>query len=221
MIHLHSYILHKTNLLLSGTFGARLMKKYSVCKEAQILFTENHWQTEDTMKLYIHHLKLHFRDKDKLGLILDEAKMHNCESLNKYVEDTNKYPPTITLGFIAKNLTAVHSPPDQSTIKILKKEIRTKYEKEMHANDFQIGSTFRISRDKVIEITTDSFKQINDDNDSDPFIRRAFDYCGLNPHLNNTDAFEKHLTTLTQNNIYKRLMDKNYDRNMSGLIDTP
>ena len=44
MIHLYSYILHKTNLLLSGTFGARLTKKYSVCKEAQILFTENHWQ---------------------------------------------------------------------------------------------------------------------------------------------------------------------------------
>ena len=42
VIHLHSYILHKTNLLLSGTFGATLMKKYSVCKEAQILFTENH-----------------------------------------------------------------------------------------------------------------------------------------------------------------------------------
>ena len=45
----------------------------------------------------------------------------------------------------------------------------------MHANDFQIGSTFRISRDKVIEIITDYFKQINDDNDSDPFIRRSFD----------------------------------------------
>ena len=91
----------------------------------------------------------------------------------------------------------------------------------MRANDCQIGSAFKISRDKVIEIITDSFKQINDDNDSDPFIRRAFDYCGLNPYLNNTDAFEKHLTALTQNNICKRLMDKNYDRNMSGLINTP
>ena len=197
------------------------MKKYSVCNEAKILFTENHWQTEDTMKLHLHHLKMHFRNKDRIGLMLDEAKMHNCEGLQKHVEGTNTFPPSITLGFIAKNLTAVYSSPDQSTIKILKKEIRTKYEREMHANDCPIGSTLRISRDEVIEIITDSFKKINDDNDSDPFIRRAFDYCGLNPYSNDADAFEKHLDSLTQNNVYKRLMDKNYDRNMSGMIDAP
>lgn len=90
----------------------------------------------------------------------------------------------------------------------------------MRANDFQIGFAFKISRNKVIEIITDSFKQINDNNISDPFIRRAFDYCGLNPYLNNEDAFEKHQTALTQNNICKRLMAKNCNRNMSELIDT-
>ena len=129
--------------------------------------------------------------------------------------------PNYRTWFIAKNLTDFYSIPDQSTIKILKKEMRTKYEKEIRTNDFQIGYAFKISRDKVIEIITDSFKQINDDNDSDPFIRRAFDCCGLNLYLNNTDAFQKHLTTLTQNNICKRLMDKNYYRNLSGLINTP
>ena len=90
------------------------MKKYSVCKEAQILFTENHWQTEDTMKLCIHHLKLHFQDEDKLGLTLDKAKMHNCEGLNKHMEDTNEYPATFTLDFISKNHTSFYSPPDHS-----------------------------------------------------------------------------------------------------------
>ena len=102
------------------------MKKHSVCNEVKILFIENHWQTKDTMNLHLHHLKTHFRNEDRIGLMLDEAKTHNCEVLQKCIEDASMHPPSITLGFVAKNLTAVCSPPDQSATKALKKENQNK-----------------------------------------------------------------------------------------------
>ena len=53
------------------------MTKWSVYRDAQVLFTENHWMTVDTMKLYLHLIKLTFSDKMNIGLILDKASMHN------------------------------------------------------------------------------------------------------------------------------------------------
>lgn len=162
-----------------------------------------------------------FLSKWKIGLISDDAKTCNHNGLQKSTEDTNAFPLSVCLGFIAKNLTAICSPLDQSTVENTKKETRTRCKKETCNGDCKTGPAFEVTRNKVVETTVQSFEQINNDNASNPCMRRAFDHCGLNPHLDNTDAFEKHLATLTENETHRRLMDKNHDRNVNGLTDTP
>ena len=108
----------------------------ALCKEVQVIFVENHWQMEDVMKLYLHYLKLHFRDYKNISLILDGAKMHGLKSLIEHTDKTNIFPPTIYLAFLPKNLTAVFSLLNQVTIKNLKREIRIRNEIEMHGRDY-------------------------------------------------------------------------------------
>ena len=78
------------------------MKRWSTFRQAQVLFAENHWMTEDTMKLYIHLIKLTFSNKMSIGLMLDKASVHDCKGLLEHVERNNNVPPFIHIGFVTR-----------------------------------------------------------------------------------------------------------------------
>ena len=96
------------------------MKRWNTFRDAQVSFIENHWQTKDAMKLYIHLIKLAFSNKMNIGLMLDKASMHDCKGLLEHVEINKNMPTFIHIGFVTENLTSVYSPPDLVVIKISK-----------------------------------------------------------------------------------------------------
>jgi len=166
------------------------------------------------MKLYIHLIKLTFADKENIGLILDKASMHDCRGLLEYVEENNHNIPFIHIAFITENLTSVYSPPDLIVIKNLKAAIRRNYDRVLVNKREKLGEKVNVSREEVVTIVTSAFNDVNDANEKDPYIRRGFDTCGLNPYAKDTRAFDEHLSSLTENKIYAALIDKNFTRDM-------
>lgn len=201
-------------IIFNGVFGGTLMRRWSSFRDAQVLFTENHWQTEATMKLYIHLIKLTFADKENIGLIIDKASMHDNTGLLNYVEENNFNRPFIHVAFITENLTSVYSPPDLIVIKNIKANLRRNYDRVLVEKRKKLGETVRVSREEVVSMAISAFNEVNDANEFDPYVRRGFDACGLNPFAKDTRAFEEHLSSLTENKIYEALIDKNFTRDM-------
>ena len=190
------------------------MKWWSTFKEAQALFTENHWMTEHTMKLYIHLIKLTFPNNINIGLILDKASMHDCKGLSEHVKTNNNMPPFIHIGFVTENLTSAYSPPDIVVIKDLKANIRRKYDHLLSSKRKKRGERVNITREDVVSMVTSSFEDVNTINEKDQRIRRGFDMCGLNPYSEDTKMFERHLDSLSENKMHKALIDKNFERDI-------
>ena len=63
-------------------------------------------------------------------------------------------------------------------------------------------------------MVTLSFEDMNKINDEDQRIRQAFDMSRLNPYSEDTKMFERHLAFLSENKIYKALIDKNFERDI-------
>ena len=72
------------------------------------------------MKLCTHLIKLTFCNKMNIGLILDEASMHDYKDLLEHVERNNNIPTFFHISFVTENLTSVRSPPDLVVMKISK-----------------------------------------------------------------------------------------------------
>ena len=118
-------------------------------------------------------------------------------------------------------LTSVYQPPDVVINKPLKKAIRLQYEQLM-ANRFEErkyepGKAVAVSREELVEIVEDAYHYINMANiTGEKFIRNSFDMCGLNPWSNVMHAYHKYLGSLSENGIYQSLLEKNFDRDISG-----
>ena len=80
------------------------MNKWSTCNEAQVLFTDKHQQTEDTMKLYIHLIKLTYKDFMNIGLLIDRVTMNDSKGFVTYVEASNMTPPTLIWDILTNHL---------------------------------------------------------------------------------------------------------------------
>ena len=209
-------------LIFKGTFGARLMKEWCEHPTSTVLFTKNHWQTSSTVIIYLQYLRKLYPTKRVIGLIWDKASSHYSEEVRHYIAQSNQtVTPKIVVDFVDPGLTSVYQPPDVVLNKPLKKAIRSKYEKLM-ANRFdeqkyQPGKAVAVSREELVGIVEDAYHSINmANNTGEKFIRNSFDMCGLNPWSNDLHAYHKYLESLSENGIYKSLLEKNFDRNISG-----
>ena len=71
-----------------------------------------------------------------------------------------------------------------------------------------------MTREYVVSMITSSFEDINKINERDQYIRQGFDMCGLNLYSEDTKMFERHLISLSENKIYKPLINKNFERDI-------
>ena len=55
----------------------------------------------------------------------------------------------------------------------------------------------------------DAIKQTKIDNIENRCINKSFDTCGFNPWCSNLEAFEDHHASLSENKVYKALLDNN------------
>ena len=102
-----------------------------------------------------------------------------------------------------------------------KKAIRSQYEQLManwfKEGNYEPGKEVTVSLEELVEIVEDAYHSINmANNTGKKFIRNSFDMCGLNPWSNDMHAYHKHLGSLSENGIYKSLLEKNSDRDISG-----
>ena len=91
-----------------------------------MVFTENHWQTEEIMKIYANHLWLSFPGK-VIGLLFDCAPSHS-KSLIEWINEENKISGTkIIVEYIDECLTSIYQPCDVMMNKPLKGKIHFHY----------------------------------------------------------------------------------------------
>ena len=108
------------------------MKKWGKHESCLVLFTENHWQTEETMKVYMHQIRLNFEQLKpgcKVGIIYDKAPFHT-NSLLQWVEEQNDMNPNgikIVIEYVDECLTSIYQPCDVVINSELKKTIRAIY----------------------------------------------------------------------------------------------
>ena len=84
------------------------------------------------------------------------------------------------------------------------------------AKDFVPGEHIGISREKLTDFILESYDKINDENLSNPYIRRAFDLCGLNPYSTIEKTFIQHLDQLSMTSAYKALIDHHTALDLTG-----
>ena len=212
-------------VIFKGGFGKRLMKEWSKHPTSTVLFTKNHWQTSSTVIIFLVSLQKLYPTKRVIGIIWDKASSHFSEEVKDYIEQSNKeVTPKIVVDFVDSGLTSVYQPPDVVINKPLKKEIRSQYEHLMSIRykkqKYEPGKTVAVSREEVVQIVENAYHSINmKNNTGEKFIRNYFDKCGLNPWSKDINAFKKHLKSLSENSIYKSLLEKIFDCDITGKID--
>ena len=80
-------------IIFTGVFGAKLMKNWSDFDEALALFTENSWQTNATLMIYLSHIRMQHAHVADVGMMLDKASTHCSDEVKEHVDKTNSYGP--------------------------------------------------------------------------------------------------------------------------------
>ena len=176
-----------------------------------MLFTENHWQTEETMKKYANHLWLSFPGK-VIGLLFDCAPSHS-KGLVKWINEENEVLDTkIIAEFIDECLTSIYQPCDMMINKPLKGKVRSRYYKHIRGLSSEPGEKLVISREVLMKFIVSSFNEINDEQMHDRSIAESFNKCGVNPYSrdNDLESFKRHLDSLNKVKGYKLLIQTNH-----------
>ena len=200
-------------IIYKGTFGGTLMKQWERFARGKVVFTKKHWMTSESYILYLQYLRLLCPGYHRIGLVVDKASMHMSEEVLDWIKSSNvTEKPEIICDFIEAGMTSIYQPPDVVINKPLKDALKKAYGNFRNeiAKDFVPGEHIGISREKLTDFILESYDKINDKNLSNPYIRRAFDLCGLNPYADDSTiekTFIQHLDQLSMTSAYKALID--------------
>ena len=112
-------------MIFNGGFGKRLMNEWKNHDKSTVLFTEKHWQTQYTMKIYLQALRLNFPKGSVIGLVVDKASSH-MGTLQHWLEGENLKDATgtkIILEYIDECLTSIYQPCDVLINHLLKQKL--------------------------------------------------------------------------------------------------
>ena len=155
-------------LIFSGKFGKTNMKKYNNLTKATVVFTQTHWMTVHTMKIYFKYLSKYY-PKRKIGIIIDSAPTHLHEDLKEWIKIWNTNPSRTCefyVEFIDPSLTSIYQPPDVCFNKPLKQSLRSKYFEYVSSlaqkGKLQAGDSVHVHRDLLIDFIVDAFNGANE-----------------------------------------------------------
>ena len=176
-------------------------------------FTEKNWMTAYVFILYLKYLRCLCPGNKCIGVIVDKASSHRSEEVIEWIKRTNEVEkPKIIMEFIESGMTSVYQPPDVVVMKPLKVAVRKAYGKYRNeiAGNFLPGGAIKVTREKLTQMILEAYDYINSENMDNPYIRRAFNLCGLNPYAteeNIRETFMKHLGSLSLNSAYTALLE--------------
>ena len=207
-------------VIFKGGFGKTLMKKWKDYEHGTVLFTQKHWQTEETMKIYVNHLRLSFPGK-VIGLLFDCAPSHS-KRLVKWINEENKISETkIIVEFIDECLTSIYQPCDVTMNKPLKAKVRHHYYTHIRGLNTKPGEKIVITRELLMKFIVSSFNEINNEQMHNRSIAESFNTCGVNPYSCNNDlkSFKKHLDSLNEVKAYELLIETNNHKEFKALVE--
>jgi DDE superfamily endonuclease len=208
-------------VIFKGGFCKTLMKKWKDYEHGTVLFTENHWQTEETMKIYVNHLRLTFPGKT-IGLVFDCAPSHSrglVQWINKENEESNT---KVVVEYIDECLTSIYQPCDIMINKPLKSKVRSHYYKHVRGLNSKPGEKLVISRENLMNFIVLSYNEINNEQIYDRTIAESFNKCGLNPYSLDTDlkSFRRHLDSLNEVKAYDLLIEANHHEEFKASLES-
>jgi hypothetical protein len=89
------------------------MNQWKDHKGSVVMFTENHWMSEECMKIYLDRIRGLFPGK-KVGITFDYAPSHS-KVLMQWILDENvadKTSTTLVVDYIDPCLTSIYQPCD-------------------------------------------------------------------------------------------------------------
>ena len=191
-------------MIFNGGFGKRLMNQWKNHDKSTVLFTEKHWQTQYTMKIYLQALRLNFPKGSVIGLIVDKASSH-MGSLQHWLEEENMKDPSgtkIILEYIDECLTSIYQPCDVLINHPLKQKLLGIYAKHAYNNRVKPGEQFKISRETLVGIVEQSYTELNEELFNKQTIKKSFERCGLNTYKDDF-KFKEYLSQLENAKIYE------------------
>jgi len=160
--------------------------------------------------VYLSYLMTMFRGKT-IGLIWEKHTSHYCDEVKQFIKRCNADQATTTrivLELVDEGLTPIIQVPDVAVNKVFKAAVKRHYHTYRSELPVKIGQKISVSRKTLVNFVLDSIREINDQNDDNPFIMNAFKRCGLNPwsQSKSLKAFEEHLDTLEANEIMQAML---------------
>ena len=208
-------------VIFKGRFGKTLMKKWKDYEHGTVLFTENHWQTKETMKIYVNHLRLTFPGKI-IGLLFDCTPSHS-KSLVQWINEENEVSNTkIVVEYIDECLTSMYQPCDVMINKPLKSKICSHYYMHVQELNSKPGEKLVISREKLMNFIVSLYNDINNEQIYDRTIAESFNKCGVNPYLldSKLESFKRHLDSLNEVKAYELLIGANNHKEFKASLDS-
>ena len=155
-------------LIFAGKFGKTNMKKYNKVTKATVLFTQSHWMTVHTMKIYFKYLAKHYPSR-KIGLIYDSAPTHLSQEIKEWIRQWNLNPSRsceFYIEFIDPCMTSIIQPPDVFFNRPFKQALRRRYSEYVSylssKNLIAAGDNIIVHRDLLKVFVTESFKEANE-----------------------------------------------------------
>lgn len=220
-MEMHTSSLLKPFIIFKGVFGGRLMKQWATHNDSTVVFNSNHWQTEETMKIYLHSIRQLFPGK-VVGIVYDYAPSHT-EDLSHFVAEENKKDKNktvIVLEYIDKCLTSIYQPCDVTINRVLKQKVKSFYSKFIASKDTKPGDKLVVDRANLVSFIETAHREINQDNVGDRYIAKSFRTCGLNPFDKSLNRFKKHLENLQESTVYKVLQGSHSRLDLNVVVDS-
>ena len=154
-----------------------LIKKWKDYEHGSVLFTENYWQAEETMKIYVNHLRLTFPGKT-IEFLFDYTPLHSKSLVQQMNEENTVSNTKIVVEYIDECLTYIYQPCDVMMNKPLKEKVRSHYYKYIRGLNSKPGDKLIISREVLMNFIVSSYNEINNEQIYDRTIAESFNKCG-------------------------------------------
>jgi hypothetical protein len=198
----------------SGGFGSTLMHQWKNYSKSTVLFNPTHWMTQYIFILYLEWLTKMFHGQ-RLMLIVDRATTHYGEVIDNWLiaNQNSDSPNKIYIEYIPEGMTSIIQVCDIAINKPLKEKIKLQYYtfrdqciKEATAVTLT-GTVFTVPRECLVEMIELAYDELNSANQKRRSIANAFAQCGQDPWAEDQSAFDRHLTGLKENTIYKHMAE--------------
>jgi hypothetical protein len=194
-------------IVMTGTHSGTLARKFATWRDeggdAAVCFQPSHWMDMPTAMKYLDFIRELFPLPKKVGLIWDAASSHLSDTIKDYAESKS-----ILLSFIPAGLTSIMQVCDLYSNKPIKEYIKKRFRLWKIKQSLPAGSKYKVDRKDIIEWIEEAVSEMNETTAAvEGKIAQMFTKLGQDPRDKTGEQFLAHLSSLSENCIYKALLE--------------